>query len=225
MTSNKKINFINLFSSILSITAISFLISSCGSTSYFRTSNDVYKTPAIINLMDGKKVEGKITILFESGLNPVNYIVLNNVEKEEKILIDDIKSYEIKNTLYFPKQIIIENTGEKRILFLKELSKIDSRIQLLELYQQKNINTNEIERHFYFIVTDKQERFEVLSLTKKELVPNFDYKMSKIVEDCPTLANKILTKTKGYFVPSITFSDYKTLETLQNIIEDYNNCK
>jgi hypothetical protein len=57
------------------------------------------------------------------------------------------------------------------------------------------------------------------------LLPSFDQKMSAIVADCPTLAEKIRLKGKGYFLAQVTFAIKKHPEVLLKIITEYNNCK
>jgi hypothetical protein len=52
--------------------------------------------------------------------------------------------------------------------------------------------------------------------------------MSEIVKDCSSLADKIRTKTKGYYIPSapsLLFPESKRIEVYKKIIEEYNNCK
>ena len=141
------------YSLMVLIGGLLLFMQSCLTTSYFKTSNNVYKKDGVINLIDGKTVQGKITILFENGLDPVNYILLNRNGKDEKVLIDDIASYTINSEVYLPKLVDIDNSKNQKILFLKQLSKKDSKIQLLELYQQANISKDGVANYFYFIAT------------------------------------------------------------------------
>jgi hypothetical protein len=55
-------------------------------------------------------------------------------------------------------------------------------------------------------------------------MPSFDRKMSEIVSDCPLLAQKILAKDNGYFIPFTTFNIKKDPEVLMRIIQEYNHC-
>ncbi len=201
------------------------LANGCIQKGYFKTPNDMYQTDALVNLINGEKRVGKITVLFESELKQVDYITLYNNKVTEKILLIDIDYFEIKNNVYFPKYVALPNTDLNRLLFLKLLNKRNQKMQIFELYFQRNINTNEIERYFYFVATKAQSRFQILSIIKPDLVPNFEIKMAAVVKDCPLLASKISTRTKNYFIPSITFSNEKTLQTLQNIAKEYADCK
>ncbi len=49
--------------------------------------------------------------------------------------------------------------------------------------------------------------------------------MSLLVEDCPSLAQKILAKDKGYFIPGASFNIKKHPDVLMRIIDEYNKCK
>lgn len=68
-------------------------------------------------------------------------------------------------------------------------------------------------------------RLETWNLGSKNLVPNFDIKMSTIVADCPSLSNKIKTKVKGYFLPQFTLTTQSRIKVLTKIIDEYNNCQ
>ena len=59
----------------------------------------------------------------------------------------------------------------------------------------------------------------------RRLVPDFENKMSEIVKDCPALAEKIRRKEKGYFYAQVSLIDSKRVETLMNIIDEYNKCR
>jgi hypothetical protein len=63
------------------------------------------------------------------------------------------------------------------------------------------------------------------SIAQSKFVPNFDEKMSKIVEDCPQLSQKIANKEKGYFYSQFGGSDEKRVDLLWNIIDEYNQCR
>jgi len=49
--------------------------------------------------------------------------------------------------------------------------------------------------------------------------------MSNLVADCPSLANKIRSKEKGYNIPTLLFPESKRLEVFKRIIDEYNGCR
>lgn len=62
------------------------------------------------------------------------------------------------------------------------------------------------------------------SIRGKKFFPNFEEKMSKIVSDCPSLAEKIKQKMNGYAVRQMSI-DAKKYEVIKKIVDEYNSCK
>ena len=52
------------------------------------------------------------------------------------------------------------------------------------------------------------------------LMPSFEQKMSLLVADCPGLAQKILAKDNGYFIPLGSFNIKKHPDVLLRIIDE-----
>jgi len=196
----------------------------CKAVSYFNTPNDVFKKDGIVYMLDGTEKKGEITIKFESWYGADKFIQLENAGREERVLIDSIKSYRINDDYYFPKKIVLENSDQERLLFVKRLTKENSRINLYELYQARRQTSDGQEHFFYYISFPTQGTLEVWNIVSKNLVPNFDEKMGKLVEDCSVLSNKIKDRSRGYFLAQFTLSDTKKVEVLKRIIDEYNDC-
>ena len=196
----------------------------CKAVSYFNTPNDVFKKDGIVYMLDGTEKKGEITIKFESWYGADKFIQLENAGREERVLIDSIKSYRINDDYYFPKRIVLENSDQERLLFVKRLTKENSRINLYELYQARRQTSDGQEHFFYYISFPTQGTLEVWNIVSKNLVPNFDEKMGKLVEDCSVLSNKIKDRSRGYFLAQFTLSDTKKVEVLKRIIDEYNDC-
>ena len=175
-------------------------------------------------MLDGTEKKGEITIKFESWYGADKFIQLENAGREERVLIDSIKSYRINDDYYFPKRIVLENSDQERLLFVKRLTKENSRINLYELYQARRQTSDGQEHFFYYISFPTQGTLEVWNIVSKNLVPNFDEKMGKLVEDCSVLSNKIKDRSRGYFLAQFTLSDTKKVEVLKRIINEYNDC-
>jgi len=206
------------------IILISIIAIGCKAVSYFNTPNDVFKKDGIVYMLDGTEKKGEITVMFETWHDADKFIHLENAGREEKVLIDSIKAYRINDDYYFPKGITLENSDVERLLFVKRLTKVNSRINLYELYQARKQTSDGQEHFFYYISLPTQSRLEVWNISGKNLVPNFDNKMSKLVDDCPALSNKIKDKKSGYFLAQYTLSDTKKMEVLKRIIDEYNDC-
>ena len=206
------------------IILISIIAIGCKAVSYFNTPNDVFKKDGIVYMLDGTEKKGEITIKFESWYGADKFIQLENAGREERVLIDSIKSYRINDDYYFPKRIVLENSDQERLLFVKRLTKENSRINLYELYQARRQTSDGQEHFFYYISFPTQGTLEVWNIVSKNLVPNFDEKMGKLVEDCSVLSNKIKDRSRGYFLAQYTLSDTKKVEVLKRIINEYNDC-
>jgi hypothetical protein len=110
------------------------------------------------------------------------------------------------------------------------MTKPDSRIQLYDYTRIKQTNTGyrntsgitEYE-HRYFISLPGHPKFEAMDIEGRNLVPNFDEKMSEFVKDKPALAQKIRNKEKGYFYALISLGDERKIETIMRIIDEYDN--
>jgi hypothetical protein len=191
----------------------------CKSISYFDSPNHVSKYAALVNMLDGSQKKGLLTINIEVTYTD-NFIILSHDGITEKILIDNIKSYTDGNNFYVPKQVTLDYDGPLRLLFLKRLTPDSSRIHLYELYQnnwQRDTRDNLL---MYFISLPAFDRLETWGMGNKNLVPNFDFKMSQVVADCPALSEKIYNKQKGYSFSQLTLSPITQKEVLAKIIDD-----
>ena len=205
-----------------------FICTGCVST-YFKTPNDLYRETATVYLNDGTEKEGELTIQLETEFINENSVTLfdKGTKQTEKIPVKTIDHYKIRDSYYFLKELDLDLNGVNQLLFVKRLTDENSRIQLYELQQRyKSTETGE-ERKLYFISLPASGKYEALSIYSKQL-HEFEYKMSEIVKDCSSLADKIRTKTKGYYIPSapsLLFPESKRIEVYKRIIEEYNNCK
>ena len=224
MRNKSEINLKILVRYSIIVAFITVIAGGCKAVSYFNTPNDVFKKDGLVYMLDGIEKKGEITVMFETGHDADKFIHLKNAEGEEKVLIDSIKSYRIDEDYYFPKKITLDNNDQERLLFVKRLTKENSRINLFELYQARKQTSDGQEHFFYYISLPTQGRLEVWNIAGKNLVPNFDNKMGKLVEDCSALSNKIKRKSTGYFLAQYTLSDIKKVEVLKRIINEYNEC-
>ena len=65
---------------------------------------------------------------------------------------------------------------------------------------------------------------DAINTRSRLLIPSFEEKMSVLVDDCPGLAQKILAKDRGYFIPVASFNIKKHPDVLLRIIDEYNKC-
>ena len=195
-------------------------------SSYFATPNDVFLKPATIYFDNGTEKTGEITIQFANAANSKRFVTLfhREINQSENINVDSIKCYRIKNDYYVPKKIDLNFDGAYHFLFVKRLTEENSRIHLYELHQAyKSTSTGE-DRKLYFISLPLFSKYEVWSTYSKHLFPDFANKMSQALSNCPALADKIRSRTTGYFIPNQLFPDVKKMEVYKRIIAEYNSC-
>ena len=197
---------------------------SCKPIAYFNTPNDAFRKDCIIYMLDGTEKKGKITIMLETGHDADEYIRLLTGNAEEKILIDSITFYQVNKDHYFPKKIDLDGNGAESLLFVKRLTKENSRMDMYELYRQGKQTSDGADLYLYFISIPGHSRFEVWSIGGKNFFPNFDEKMSSLVEDCPALAIKIKQGQKGYSLGQFSLS-LKKFEVFKRIVDEYNDCR
>jgi hypothetical protein len=176
-----------------------------------------------------------LTIQFETGHSTGNKIhLIRPGNLKEDIPIDSIKYFVYKTDYYYPKRINLETyeipNKDKvylpdvgNILFVKRLTKENSKFILYELYKSKNKSSEGIDQYDYFISFPTDDRMTTWNIRGSKFFPGFEEKMSSLVSDCPTLSNKIRQKEKGYFAGQIS-TDIKKYETIKKIVTEYNNC-
>lgn len=199
------------------------LLFGCKSTSWFDSANNVFKKEAVVNMLDGSQKIGLLSIALEIN-HANNFILLSNEGKEEKILIENVKSYLINNEVFVPKKVIVDSDGPLQLLFVKKLTPDTSKIHLYELYQNGQQRDSRESLLLYYISFPSFDRFETWGMGNKNLVPNFNLKMSSIVSSCPDLAKKIREEQNGYYFTQLTISNITKRNVLQRIIAEYNLC-
>ncbi len=187
-----------------------------------------------VYLKDGTEMNGQLSTTLDNSFNSTNYIQFSENGKDKKKLnVADVKAIRVRGNYYEPKLIDQGSWSRDQMLFVKRLTKDGSRIQLYELYEQRTRNTNsrygnstQVEDQYsYYVSLPGQDPYQAWNVDGRHLTPNFEDKMSEYVKDCPTLAEKIKRKEKGYFYAKISFASEKRIETLMNIIDEYNRCR
>lgn len=206
---------------------------------FYNTANNMKLINGTVYTNDGREIPGQVTLNLENYRSSKLYVTVlgKDAKQGEKINLTDIKGINIRSDYYEPKLIDMGgfgNTDEFR--FVKRLTKEGSRIHLYELYEQRTRQTNyrysggsssyTTPEYSYYITTPGHTRQQASwNLEGRRLTPNFEDKMSEIVKDCPSLAEKIKRKDKGYFYAQVSLIDSKKIETMLGIIEEYNKCQ
>ncbi len=200
----------------------------------FNTVNNMRNINSTVYLKDGTEMNGQLSTTLDNSFNSTNYIQFSENGKDKKKLnVTDVKAIRVRGNYYEPKLIDQGSWSRDQMLFVKRLTKDGSRIHLYELYEQRTRNTNsrygnstQVEDQYsYYVSLPGQDPYQAWNVEGRHLTPNFEDKMSEYVKDCPSLAEKIKRKEKGYFYAKISFVSEKRIETLMNIIDEYNRCK
>jgi len=204
----------------------------CKSPSEFLTPNEVHKEKVVLVFRDQTKISGVINILHEnSNSQHVSYnqyieFIPEGEDSSKRIDINEIAGYWFESTYYALKKLDIYMNGIYRLLFVKRLTNENSRIQLYELYESGNANDVGNFEYSYFLSYPSCGcgPLDAINTRSRLIIPSFEQKMSLLVEDCPGLAQKILAKEKGYFIPVASFNIKKHPDVLLRIIDEYNKC-
>jgi hypothetical protein len=208
----------------------SIFLFSCKSPSEFVTSNEVHWEKVNLVFRDQAKVTGKINILHEntSSLNSSynNYIqfIPEGKDSTESVDLNKISGYWFESNYYALKKLDIHMNGIYQLLFVKRLTGENSRFQLYELYESGRSNGGVDIEYIYFLSYPSCGPLDAINTRSSLLLPSFEQKMSLLVADCPSLAQKIEEKEKGYFIPLTSFNIKKHPDVLLRIIDEYNKC-
>jgi len=200
----------------------------------FETPNSLRNINAKLYLANGKTVEGKLIIDLHNSFGSPVKLYLPDDKKPQKYDLSDVEGYEIRGEYYELKEIKSGISLGKNRSFMKRLTPAVSRIHLYE-NTEKNTNTStdrngistsrvSYETQYYMQFPDETGN-GVWAVNSTKFVPNFDEKMSRLVQDCPALASKIANKEQGYFYAQVSLFKEKRADVLWNIISEYNKCK
>ena len=203
-------------------------------TPSFTTANDMRLINGSIITKDDKQIDGAVTANLQN-YNSRSYIMITPKDgKEQKVNIMDIKSMTVRGNTYEPKLIDMGFGSRDQMLFVKRISKGDTKIKLYELFEQHTNNytsryggttQNTTDDYTYYVtIPNRTMQQTAWNIGGKHFTPNFEDKMSEFVKDCPALADKIRHKEKGYFYAQVSLAE-KKIEVLMNIIDEYEKCK
>lgn len=206
------------------------LLTGCKPGMFFITPNEVHKEKVVLFLRNQTTIEGEINISLENysslhvDFEPFIQIVPEGKNAEENIKLVDITGYSMGPDYYALKKIDLYMNNVYNLLFVKRLTGENSKIQLYELYESGRGNYSGETKYSYYLSLPSSGPLETMNTRSSSLIPFFDQKMSEMVSDCPTLASKIKSKEKGYFIPLASFNIKTYPEVLLKIINEYNNC-
>ena len=206
---------------------------------FFNTANNMRLINGTVYTKDGREIPGQVTLNLEQyRASRTQVTVLTKDSKQPQVFpITEVKGINIRSDYYEPKLIDMGGLGNNdEFRFVKRMTKEGSKIQMYELFQQVTRQANnrfngggnsyQTPEYSYYIVTPAHTRqMPAWNIEGRRLSPNFEDKMSEIVKSCPSLAEKIKTKEKGYFYAQVSFNATKRIETMLGIIDEFNKCR
>ena len=206
-------------------------LSACKPSGFMVSPNEVRDAKVVLYLWDKTKMTGNINIDLENGsglhveFKPYIEFMPEGKTNWEKIKITDIEGYSSGMDYFAVKNLDVDLNNTHFMLFVKRMTPENSKIQLYELYESGKGNSTGDAGYTYYLSFPGYAPRQTMNAKSNQLVPNFELKMSNLVEDCPSLAKKIRTKEKDYYLPMNTFNRKKTPEVLMRIINEYDSCK
>ena len=207
------------------------LLASCKTVS-FESPNSLRNMAGTLFLANGKSIDGKLVIQMGNVFGSDIKIYPEGEKEAMHFNIGDVEGYRIRNDYYLLKEKKGGMALGKRLSFMKRLTPEDSRIHLYEDMEKVTETTkangaSTTSTHYeteYYLQLPQEQGSQVYPLGGSKFVPNFNEKMSRMVSDCPALAQKISEKESGYFYAQISLFKEKRLNVLMNIIDEYNRC-
>lgn len=211
------------------------LLTGCKTYSYFNSPNDLLNKNVEIAMVDGRILTGALSVQFETGQSHSEFLKLVTANKEDlKIPARDILYYKLDNAFYYPKALDLSafeipyrdplyTPNVSNLLFVKRVTDSTDRLQLFQLFKSRTSTSDGNDQYDYFLSFPGENRFTAWSIRGNKVFPDFEYKMSELLQDCPALAMKIRQKQDGYFVKQLSL-DGKKLQVIKRIVAEYNAC-
>lgn len=205
---------------------------SCGSMTSFESPNSLRNMTGTLYLTNGTKIDGKLIVQMGNLFGSDVKIIADGDTKPMHYDLGQVEGYRIRNDYYALKEKRGGLSIGRRMSFMKRLTPENSLIHLYEnidkVTESNRANGNNhtqtrYETEYYLQLPDEQGT-NVYALDGSRFVPNFDEKMSRIVSDCPQLAQKIAAKENGYFYAQVSLFKEKRASVVMTIIEEYNRC-
>jgi hypothetical protein len=208
------------------------VLTGCGTMTSFESPNSLRNIDGTLFLKNGKSIDGRLVVQVGNLLGSDVKIFEEGDKKPMNFSVEEVEGYRIRNDYYFLRRKEGGLGLGRRLSFMRRLTPEDSRIHLYEDTEKvtetsKANGANNTRARYeteYYLQLPNESGHGVYPLGGSRFVPNFDEKMSRIVSDCPVLAQKISAKSDGYFYAQVSLFKEKRVNVLMNIIDEYNRC-
>jgi hypothetical protein len=200
------------------------LLASCRSLSYFESPNNLRNVDAVLYLQNGTSLKGKLVVETDNLFSKPVKLYSDGEKKPMQFSLSLVKGYRINGNDYEVKEIREGISLGKRLYFMKRLTSIPSRIHLFEFMKKETVNKKATQHQAEYYLELPDEENVVYAANSSRFVPHFEEKVSRLVSDCPPLAQKIAHKKEGYFYAQVSLFKEKRADVLLRIIDEYNKC-
>jgi len=180
-----------------------------------------YSGPGKVVLNNGETITGNVEYCLSS---PARVRILPDGKSDDmKYKSSEVKEFNVGDKQYLSLELKggAVSVGSD-LQFAQLMTPADSKIKVLMSETQSTVVVNNnfaVTTSYYALVPGQEAAY---ALSDIRFTPF--KKMTKYVEDCPVIVEKINNKEKGYFIPMVT-TDEARKEVFLKIAMEYQNCK
>lgn len=202
------------------------MFTACRTPAQTFSPNNLLGAEATLYLDNGDTLSGKVTLNNEVLL--ARDIAVVTPQGLQQLHVLDVNAYSANGIYYERKHTENHIHPRSGFYFMRRLTPDGSEMHLYEHIERKQKGKSPHATGYepvYYLQLPGEKFDRVYPSFSKTLVPHFHKKMSSYLEGCPILANKVHTKTKGYFYSRLDATETQRKEVLLRIITAYNQCK
>lgn len=193
--------------------------------------NNQYAQQATLFINDSVILYGKL-LLGKKDWSLSNEIGIHffegNSKKAKFYKTDEIKAFQMGDSYFEPKFLAQGGaiTTPSKKTMVKRLTPADSKMAMYEYLNHSSTKNGQGYVEYkdvlvYFVQLPNTKDDKIYQFTDNKFTPKFDSRVSSIVADKPSLAEKIKNKDKDFFYPFVT-AETRQLAVWWNIINEYN---
>lgn len=203
------------------------LFSACATQAVFTSPNQLNNVAGTIYLSNGDSATGMLSLNNEV-LFPKDIQVTQPEGNKLQVHMMDVRGMQVGNNYFELKHHSNHWRPSSGFYFMERLTPAHYGIQVyrhLERKQKGKSIKQVVHEPVYYIQLPGEKQDRVWASNSKKLMPHFEKKMSRLLKDCPVLADSIRHKDKGFFYNRLNSTENQRAQVLLRIAEAYNDCK
>ncbi|RPD51312.1 hypothetical protein [Paracnuella aquatica] len=202
------------------------LFSACATQAVIYSPNQIQNTPGTIYLSNGDSATGLLSLNNEV-LFPKD-IRVQQPDGNQQIHLMDVKGMQVGNNYFELKHHSNHWRPSSGFYFMERITPADFEIQVyrhLERKQKGKSLQQVVHEPVFYVQFPGEKQDRVWASNSKKLMPHFEKKMSRLLKDCPQLADTIRHKERGYFYNRLNATEAQRGQVLLRIAEAYHACR